>query len=191
MSNPKAQEAPLTIDESTMQQKPRRFRRLAVLAMAASLLAGAARAENVAIPSDARPMTALELYTLYRDKSWQWENGAGLMREADRQFSAWVRGEKWNSWAEGRWAITDTGLLCLKATWHTQEGSAPIKSCFSHRIAAGTIYQKREPDGQWYVFRHAIPQKGDEASKLVAADLVSQQRDAIQAALGVAPSTEQ
>jgi hypothetical protein len=33
-------------------------------------------------------MTALELYTLYRDKSWQWENGAGLMREADRQFSA-------------------------------------------------------------------------------------------------------
>ncbi|ANH09210.1 DUF995 domain-containing protein [Shinella sp. HZN7] len=179
------------MDESTMHQKSRRFRRLAVLAMAASLLAGAARAENVTLPADARAMTAVELYTLYRDKSWKWENGAGLMREADRHFSAWVSGGKWKSWAEGRWVITDTGLLCLKATWHTQEGSTPAKSCFSHQIAAGTIYQKREPDGRWYVFRHAIPRKNDEASKLVAADLVSQQRDAIQAALGVAPSTEQ
>jgi hypothetical protein len=36
-----------------------------------------------------------------------------------------------------------------------------------------TVYQKREPSGEWYVFRHAPPQDGDEFSKLVGQDLVS------------------
>jgi hypothetical protein len=167
---------------------------MVLIASAAFLVAGSAYAafsQDSALPSDARPMTAFELYKLYKNKSWRWEDGAGLMQGTDRKFSAWTNNEKDQSWAEGRWVITDTGLMCLKATWHTKEGAFPAKSCFSHRIASGAIYQKHEPNGGWYVFRHAIPRDDDEASKLVAADLVSQQRNSIQAALGMARSSEQ
>lgn len=46
------------------------------------------------------------------------------------------------------------------------------KTCFSHRIDNGTIYQKREPGGEWYAFRNAEVHQDDEASKLVSTDLV-------------------
>lgn len=171
-----------------------RLRMLAIVAAAAASFAGPAQtalSHDSALPAGARAMTALELYKLYRDKSWRWENGAGMMTDVNRRFSAWSDGEKGKTWAEGRWVITETGLLCLKATWHTDKGAFPAKTCFSHRVASGAIYQKREPNGRWYVFRHATPRKEDEASKLVATDLVSQQRDIIQAALGVPLVPEQ
>lgn len=170
------------------------IRMLTTVAMAAAALAGSvypAFSQDLALPAETRVMTALEIHKLYRDKSWQWEKGAGLMKDAGRQFSAWVEGENGKTWAEGRWAITDTGLMCIVATWHSQSGAFPAKTCFSHRIDAGTIYQKREPDGGWYVFRHARQREDDEARKLVAIDLVSQQLDNIQAALSVAMFPEQ
>jgi hypothetical protein len=174
--------------------RSRRRRMLTVVTATAVLLAGSAYtalSHDSALPAGARAMTALELYKLYRDKSWRWENGAGMMTDANRRFSAWSNGEKGKTWAEGHWAITDTGLMCLKATWYTDKGAFPTKTCFSHRISLGAIYQKREPSGGWYVFRHATPREEDEAGKLVAADLVSQQRDTIQAALGVPLVPEQ
>lgn len=153
-------------------------------------------APAIAAPSQApeqpgtRSMTAFEIYQLYKNKSWQWDDGAGHMTGAGRQFSAWVDSEKGKSWAQGRWII-ETGLLCLDATWHSKQGAFPAKTCFSHRIGNGTIYQKREPDGEWYVFRHAEARKDDEAHKLVSTDLVSQQRESIKTALGTAQLPEQ
>lgn len=179
---------------ASFQSRARGLRMLANVAATAALLAGSAQmalSHDSALPAGARAMSALELYKLYRDKSWRWENGAGMMTDANRRFSAWSNGEMGKTWAEGRWVITETGLMCLKATWHTDKGAFPAKTCFSHRVASGAIYQKREPNGGWYIFRHATPRKEDEASKLIAADLVSEQRDTIQAALGVPLVTEQ
>lgn len=136
-------------------------------------------------------MTAGEIYELYRDKSWQWDDGAGRMTGADRKFSAWADGGKGKSWAEGRWVITETGRMCLKATWHTEQGAFPAKTCFSHRIGNGAIHLMREPDGEWFMFRHAKIRDDDEANKLVSTDLVSQQRDEIKTVLDAAPSLEQ
>ena len=94
-------------------------------------------------------------------------------------MEAWVDGDKGKSWAEGRWLVTDAGRMCLKANWHSDQGVFPGRTCFSHRIGDGTIYQKREPDGQWYVFRHANSREDDEAKKLVSADLVSSRIDSL------------
>lgn len=133
-----------------------------------------------------------EIYELYRNKSWRWEDGAGHMKETARQFSAWTDGKNGKSWAEGRWVITESGRMCLDATWHSEQGAFPARTCFSHRVGKGTIHQKREPDGAWYVFRHAKPREDDEASKLVSEDLVTQQRDRMKAALEAAqPSAQQ
>lgn len=136
-------------------------------------------------------MTAGEIYEIYRDKSWRWEDGAGQMKASPRQFSAWADGENGKSWAEGRWLVTETGRMCFDATWHTEQGAFPAKTCFSHRVGKSAIYQKREPDGAWYVFRHVRPREDDEASKLVSQDLVSRQRDSLKAALeAVQPSAQ-
>jgi len=153
--------------------------------LAATTLAGAAAASTTpaaagnGLPAGATPLSAAELYTLYSDKSWQWPDGAGRMEATDRRFTAWVDGDKGKSWAEGRWQITDAGNLCFTANWHSWQEVFPVRTCFAHRIDAGTIYQKKEPDGQWVVFRHADARDDDEATKLVSEDLVSGRFDEI------------
>jgi hypothetical protein len=165
---------------------------LAPVVLAVSVLAGAsasaaatdssvsaAPVAEAGVPPGTVPMVASELFALYRDKSWQWDDGAGRMDGADRKFTAWVDGDKGKSWAEGRWLVTDAGRMCLKADWHSDQGVFPARTCFSHRIGNGTIYQKREPDGQWYVFRHTNIREDDEAKKLVSEDLVSSRIDSL------------
>ncbi|MCX5570376.1 DUF995 domain-containing protein [Kaistia sp. K-TC2] len=153
----------------------------------ASALAGAAAASTTAaadngLPAGATPLSAAELYALYHDKSWQWPDGAGRMDTADRRFTAWVDGEKGKSWAEGRWQITDAGNLCFTADWHVGQEVFPARTCFAHRVAGGTIYQKKEPEGQWVVFRHAPLRADDEATKLVSEDIVSGRLDEFKSA---------
>lgn len=155
---------------------------LAAMVLAGPVSASTAPAAESGPPAGSAAMSAAELYTLYRDKSWQWPDGAGRMDSADRRFTAWVDGEKGKSWAEGRWLITDAGMLCFKADWHSGEDVLPVRNCFAHRIDGGTIYQKREPDGQWYVFRHAEARDDDEANKLVSEDLVSGRLDELKPA---------
>ncbi|MEI5680676.1 DUF995 domain-containing protein [Mesorhizobium sp. CCNWLW179-1] len=151
----------------------------------------AATSQEVVLPVEARTMTAVEIHEVYKNKTWRWENGAGRMEDAGRQFNAWADGEKGKSWAEGRWVITNTGLMCLKATWHSRSGAFPAKACFAHMIHDGTVFQKRESDGGWYIFRHANPQKDDEASKLVAVDLVSERLAGVKAEVGSTQSSKQ
>jgi hypothetical protein len=167
------------------------LRAMTALVWALTWVSTPATASRASEPPGTRPMTAFEVYSLYKNKSWQWGNGAGHMTDAGRLFSAWVDSENGESWAEGRWVIAETGLLCLNATWHSRQGAFPAKTCFSHRVAEGTIYQKREPDGEWYVFRHTETREDDEARKLISADLVSQKRDSIKTALGAAQLSKQ
>jgi len=198
----------LTILKSERSPNRGRIGLLIAIVTAAFTLAGPAYAEvspesenrfrdkdgspqNVVLPAGARAMTAVEIFKLYRNKSWQWENGAGRMKVAGRHFSAWIDSGEGKSWAEGRWVITHTGQMCLKATWYSANGAAPGSVCFSHRVHDGTVYQKREPDGGWYVFRHSKPQEGDEASKLMTSDLVSERLEGMKAVLSSTQTSEQ
>jgi len=139
-----------------------------------AMYCGSARAEEpVVVPAQARTMTALDLYDLYRDKTWQWPDGAGRMQDRGRLFRAWSGTGDNASWAEGRWVLTNDGQMCLRAVWHGPTGASPDKTCFRHKIDEGTIYQKKEPSGAWYVFKHAVPDKDDEYGKLVEQDTVS------------------
>jgi hypothetical protein len=170
------------------ERDKRRVWHLAGIVGAATLVtfdgpAYSAPEQETVLPAAARIMTPGEIYDLYRDKSWQWKNGAGYMTATGRQFSAWVDDETGRSWAKGRWVITETGRMCFDATWHSKAGASPATTCLSHRIDNGTIYQKREPDGHWYVFHHAEPRADDEANKLADADLVSAQIAIVKAAL--------
>jgi hypothetical protein len=146
------------------------------------MLSGEGRAAGAKAtpPENARTMTGLELYMLYRNKSWKWEHGAGRMEDEGRAFKAWSESGDSPVWATGRWIVTDQGLFCMKAEWHTATGTYPNKTCFKHRISDLTIYQKREPSGDWYVFRHTVPKDSDEFAKLVSEDLVSSKLELVE-----------
>lgn len=159
--------------------------RVAVCLMpAALLLASSPVAAEAVVPTGARPMTGVELYMMFRGKSWKWHDGAGFMRDEGRLFKAWARDGMKATWAEGRWIVTDSGMLCLKATWHSQGEAAHDKTCFSHRVVDGTIYQRREPAGDWYIFKHGRPLADDEFHRLVKKDLVSARLPIIQDFMG-------
>lgn len=148
---------------------------LTTLAVMAVPMIPAGAAEPVKLPAQARAMTAAELYVLYRDKTWQWPDGAGRMQDKNRTFIGWSGSGDNTRWAEGRWVLSDTGLMCLKADWYGVQAKQANKTCFRHRIYEDTIYQKKEPSGSWYVFKHARAADSDEFKKLVAEDTVSAQ----------------
>jgi hypothetical protein len=146
-----------------------------------AMIAAAGHAEEAGSPpAGAKVMTGVELYMLYHDKTWLWPEGAGRMQDAGRRFAAWSGSGSNATWAEGKWVVTNAGLLCLEAKWHSHDGTYPNRTCFSHRKLGQTIYQKKEPDGAWYVFKSAVPTDGDEFDKLVREDRVTSKLKAMQ-----------
>ncbi|MBB2751609.1 UNVERIFIED_ORG: hypothetical protein GGI57_002291 [Rhizobium aethiopicum] len=119
------------------------------------------------------PLSAYELYRIYGDKTWVWNTGGGRFSDDGRRFVAWVNDKGKQSFAEGKWVVDDLGQLCMRATWTNAEGAARASTCFGHRKIGNTIYQRRQPDGNWYVFRHASVRGDDEFLKLVSMDSVS------------------
>ena len=147
---------------------------LVIAACLSATLTGPSLAGETNVPSaDARAMNALELYLLYRDKTWVWPDGAGRFDDQGRRFTAQTGSGNATTWAQGRWAVTDDGKMCLIAEWHMNSGVHANKTCFSHKRNGGTIYQKKEPSGDWYIFKHTAPIESDEFKKLVAENLVS------------------
>ena len=135
--------------------------------------------ELMELPEGVRPMTAVELHALYANESWRWCNGAGYMQDEGRVFKGWSGSGDDATWALGRWTVTDTGRMCLKAEWHNQSGTYNDDTCFRHMTDGQTIYQRKEPSGSWYVFRHAEPLESDEFAKLVSEDLVSEKLETL------------
>ena len=162
--------------------------RIAILAAAAAILAAspicAAAAPARPIEAGARALTSGEVYQLYANRSWTWKEGAGYFAAKKRTFTAWSREGGKSSYAQGRWFITERGKLCFRAEWHAADGSAPATTCFSHRVKKGVIYQRREPDGEWYVFKHARARTSDEFAKLRRGDHVGSPMNRIAAQLG-------
>lgn len=145
---------------------------LAVLAVICLPDASAA-AQSKSEKAKAEPLTAFELYQIYKDKTWVWKTGGGRFTADGRGLVAWVDDSGKQSFAEGRWTVNDLGQLCMRGTWTNAEGSARASTCFGHKKIGDTIYQKRQPHGEWYIFKHARTRSSDEFTKLVASDTVS------------------
>jgi len=52
------------------------------------------------------------------------------------------------------------------ATWTNPDGAQDNRTCFVHLRDRGTIYQRREPDGRWYIFKNYLNKPDDEFRKL-------------------------
>lgn len=163
------------------------LRTAATIAAVCLFVSGACAASGaVEPPASARPLSGVELYMLYHGKSWKWADGAGLFETGGRRFIAWSGTGDKAQWAEGRWIVTDIGRLCMSAEWHGSDGTFPNKTCFKTEADGETVYQRREPDGAWYVLRHPVAAEGDEYNKLTKDDLVSAEWQKIKSAMEAA-----
>lgn len=122
---------------------------------------------------NARHLTTDELYKLYSNRSWSWNDGAGYFQASKRKFKSRVRSGNEASYGEGSWLLTQRGRVCFRATWHAMDGAAPAVTCFEHRTDGTNHYQRRVPDGEWYIFAHTPPRDNDEIKRLKYGDRVS------------------
>lgn len=113
----------------------------------------------------------------------KWKTGAGRFVEADHSFVAWAESKKTESFAEGHWEATDDGRLCMIAAWTNRYGAQDNRTCFVHLRDRGTIYQRREPDGRWYIFKNYLNKPDDEFRKLSQVDSVSAKAERLKKSL--------
>jgi hypothetical protein len=144
--------------------------------LAAACLAGTAMAQNAGTPSmnataiqsaaaQAKPMTHAELLLIYSNQTWQWENGAGYFASGKRQFEGWSGSGASSSFAEGVWFLRESGIMCMRANWSTVNGAEEVVTCFQHRSDEDYIFQRRLPDGGWYLFGDLPRRTGHELEK--------------------------
>lgn len=147
---------------------------VAGLLLGVSLTPAMAAGDETRPPPGARTLSAFELLKLYGGRSWKWDAGAGFFDNGpNRQFAAYSVENNAITTANGRWLLTDDGKLCFSAKWENASGSYPAVTCFQHAESDGQIFQRKLPDGRWYVFRHATPASGDEVNKLVPGNIVT------------------
>lgn len=123
--------------------------------------------------SAAAAMTTEELYRLYQGRSWIWKDGAGYFRNSKREFTAFSGQNGSSNYGQGRWFLTSRGRVCFRADWVSAKDASEALTCFEHRSDGRRIYQRRAPDGDWYVFKHSPMRASDEARKLKPGDYVS------------------
>lgn len=154
----------------------RTFKATVAAIVAAGLNVTAAHAVDDAktLAESAEPVSVYELFTIYHNKSWLWKSGAGYFSDDKRRFLAWGGSGGSPTYAEGRWYIPEEGgMVCFKAVWHYRGGSKPKRSCFAHRKNGSVILQRREPNGDWYVFKGSASTAKDAFSKLKDGDHVT------------------
>ena len=111
------------------------------------------------LPADTRYLNDQELFKIYSNRTWMWSAGGGYFENRQRKFSAFSNENAAPSIATGMWFLPWQGKVCFRARWQGVDYNVKKTSCFGHRITPqGVIWQRREPDGEWYVFRN-VPGK--------------------------------
>jgi len=150
-----------------------RLLRLALVPTVMAMVMQACTASEL-VPAGSRSMNAGEIEDIYSDHTWDWTTGAGYFGP-EGEFQAWFRDEyRRPGSATGRWTASDGGLLCFEAPWRSVGGSWHDKRCFRHRVVDGTIYQRAEPAGEWYVFKSDPLEPDDEIKKLTQGNQVEE-----------------
>lgn len=140
---------------------------LMLVATAILVAVPATASSRVANKADAaKDLTTQELYRIYKGRSWMWSDGGAYFRISRREFTAWVGHGRKSSIAKGIWYLPGRGKTCFRATWTAVKWKVGKRTCFAHRTDGKNIYQRKLPDGKWYVFKHTPVRRYDEFRKL-------------------------
>lgn len=119
------------------------------------------------------PLADAILGQIYAGKTWFWKDGAAYFAGGG-QFKAWSRTNSALNKASGTWYLRGSGVICFSAAWRTPNEDpasvTPVETCLRHAVHDGDIMQMKEPNGEWYVFKHRVGQRGDEINKFAPGD---------------------
>lgn len=125
----------------------RRLLRMTLATLAIFAAAESSRADK--LPAGAKPLTPGELQKIYSGMTLSWRDGpGGWYFSPDGKLSALAKG---SVYAYGKWWLTKSGQVCVKATWRWKKASSArsVKnSCWAHAKVGRTIW--KESDGKWY-----------------------------------------
>jgi len=108
------------------------------------------------LPAEAVPMSPDELSELYRGKTQLWREGiGGYFYASDNKLAGYSR-KRVETYAVGRWYVTDAGEVCVVERWiwgPGRQGRGPMKrTCWEHRKFGGQIWKY---DNGWYQWNRA------------------------------------
>lgn len=130
-----------------------------------------------------RPLKAEAVRKLFSGKTWLWQGGGGYL-DPDGRFIAVVGTDAASgAYAEGKWEVNEKGQLCHSEEWRSRSGSSNASTCYTHHAWGNGIYQRKDPDGTWYVFRHARSRNTDPANNLVQGNRIADQVRQVQTAV--------
>ena len=130
-----------------------------------------------------RPLKAEAVRKLFSGKTWLWQGGGGYL-DPSGSFVAVVGTDAASAtYAEGKWEVNDKGQLCHTEDWRSRSGTSNASTCYTHHSWGNAIYQRKDPTGPWYVFRHARSRSGDPANNLVQGNRIADQVRQVQAAV--------
>jgi hypothetical protein len=122
-----------------------------------------------------RPMAAAEVRKLFSGKTWLWQGGGGYLDPSGSFIGVVGNDAATGAYAEGKWEVNDKGQLCHSEEWNSRSGKSNATTCYSHHSWGKAIYQRKEPDGAWYVFQSARARKADPANNLVQGNRIIDQ----------------
>lgn len=125
------------------------------------------------LPANVKPVKLWDLRDIYGDKTWRWTRGGGRFEVKEHKFLGWSAEGGKSTFGEGYWSVNNDGILCFKATWVAADGKGKARTCFEHVRDRGTIYQRKLPDGKWYIFKHYRNKRSDEIRKITRRDTVT------------------
>jgi hypothetical protein len=137
------------------------------LSSVATVVLGCPSALGEAAPTAERPLSRKEVAALYEGKSWLWSDGIGYFGPKGKFIASAGSGNN-RVTVSGEWVASDGGKLCFAGTWKAKSGRRFERICLLHKTKDGQVYQRRLPEGEWYVFRHDPEKAGDQ--KLVTGD---------------------
>lgn len=143
--------------------------------LAVGLFTPARAGEQMKLPAGAKPLSAAEMYEIFRDKTWQWGQGGARFLAENRRFIAVIEEKEGQKIGEGRYRLFNDGQMCIEAIWISKQDSSPARTCFWHYKDRGTIYQaKKDGEAGWYIFRHYKENQNDEFEKLTEVDSLTE-----------------
>jgi hypothetical protein len=135
----------------------------------------------------ARPPRAPELLALYGDRSWDWGDGGVHFFAGDRRFVAYVENADTLTVGEGRFTLTDRGLLCLVGEWSGVDlgsgstyADVPSRRCFLHLQNAERVFRAEAGSADWQALQDRASGR---AIDLVEADIISAPAERLRARL--------
>ena len=139
------------------------------------------------LPADAVPMTPAELDEMYSGKTQAWpEDAGGWFFAKDRRLSAYASKPP-QSYAMGKWYITNSGKVCVVARWvwaKGKKGRGPFQTtCWAHRKIGSQIWKENPKKHAWYEWNA----NGGESSTFITGYKFFDQVTALNAQFGPHP----